>query len=185
MMDSKTQEPVEKSGKGVVKDFVLNLAYVIILALLIRQFVFTATVVKGQSMEPTFHDGDRVITLRFPMVYRTPHKGEVVILKDPTGSGKDFIKRVIATEGDHLVIQDGQVFINDERQEEAYIASDAQTEEGTFGDCTLSQGEFFVMGDNRYPGGSYDSRFFGPVTKKDVVGIATIRYWPLSSFGKP
>lgn len=180
--ESESKTPNKKSE---VIEFVKTIAWVLILAFVIRTFVFTATVVNGESMTPTLQNGDRLIALKFPLYYRGPEYSEIVVLKDPQGSKRDFIKRVIALPGDKVDIIDGKVFVNDKEISEPYIDEGLLTMTADSNSWKLGENQYFVMGDNRHPGGSHDSRAFGQVDKKELVGISTVRFWPINRIGNP
>ena len=97
----------------------------------------------------------------------------------PTGTSKDFIKRVIGIEGDTVEGRDGEVLVNDEPIEEDYLPEGVETD--PFPPIDVGEGEIFVMGDNR--GDSDDSRNFGPIPADTVIGRAFVLVWPPSDFG--
>lgn len=152
------------------------------IALLIRYFVFNITAVDGMSMYPTLDNGDKLITQRVSLYFREPEVGEVVVFKNPLGK-EHFIKRVIAREGDQVEVKDGQVLVNGEAREENFINGNETLP--NYPDQTswqVGEGEIFVMGDNR--GASNDSRSFGPIKIKSLVGISEFRVYPFSKIGK-
>ena len=95
---------------------------------------------------------------------------------------RSYIKRVIATEGQHVVIEDGKVYINGEEFEENYLKDDVVTPEKLFNDFIVPEGYIFAMGDNR--SASTDCRELGCIPLNKVEGIVTFRFWPLNTFGK-
>jgi len=95
---------------------------------------------------------------------------------------RSYIKRVIATEGQHVVIEDNKVYVNGVMQEETYLADDVVTESNVFNDFIVPQGYIFAMGDNRTK--STDCREIGCVPLDKVEGIVSFRFWPISNFGK-
>ena len=97
-------------------------------------------------------------------------------------SKRSYIKRVIATEGQHVVIKDNTVYINGEEFEEEYLDSDVLTESSVFNDFIVPEGYIFAMGDNRTK--STDCRELGCIPLEKVEGIVTFRFWPLTKFGK-
>ncbi|MDA1329468.1 MAG: signal peptidase I [Chloroflexi bacterium] len=145
---------------------------------LIINFVSTRIRVDGQSMEPTFHDGDYVIVNR--LTYRTGDfkRGDVVVFPFPHNREEDFIKRVIALPGDRILIQGGSVFVNDVAIEEDYLAERTL---GNMAEEIVPPGHVFVMGDNRND--SSDSRVWGPLSTDEIIGKAVFRYWPFSNLG--
>ena len=129
-------------------------------------------VVDGSSMMPTLQDGDRV----FVVPYRgntTPDRGDVIVIEDVTGSPDLLIKRVVAIAGDRITIGDGQVVVNDE-----LVYRSTGQRELSPRTSLVPDGHIFVMGDNESH--SFDSRSFGPVSMKKVVGKAMFIFWPLS-----
>ncbi len=112
-----------------------------------------------------------------------PARGEVVILKDPLNPQIYFIKRVIGLPGEKIEIKKGRVYINDQELAETYIEDFGVD---TFDSVQLSENQYYVMGDNRT--NSFDSRRFGPVDRKSIIGKAWFRGWPwdkISTFNLP
>ncbi|MDO5689909.1 MAG: signal peptidase I [Tissierellia bacterium] len=174
-----TNEVEEKETLG---GFLATLMLYIGIALIIRFFVFNITSVEGTSMIPSLQDGDRLITNKIVLFLREPRHGEIVVVKAPNGSGSDYIKRIIGLPGDHIKIVDGQVYRNDEMLMEHYTSSDnTQTEYQN--EWVVEEDSVFVLGDNRLPGGSNDSRLFGTIPMDDVRGVSMFRIWPLDHFG--
>src|SRR5262249_26720327 len=135
--------------------------------------------VLGPSMAPTYHTGQRLFVLRY--FFHNPSAGDVVVFHPPVPSKDDYIKRVIAVPGDHIVIHDSRVTINGRPLDEPYLNGITTPCNGRWCDVTLGKDEYFVMGDNR--GVSSDSRYWGPVTGDRIVGHAWLLYYPFSDFG--
>lgn len=141
--------------------------------------------VSGNSMLPTFYDGDYILTDKISYRLGEPKRGDVIVLQNPRNESEDFIKRIIALPNDSIMIQSGQVYINNIPLQETYLPAQTVTQGGNF----LNEGEtlkiptdqYFVIGDNRNH--SSDSREWGPVTKKEIVGKTFFRYFPLQRFG--
>ncbi|HEX2241456.1 MAG TPA: signal peptidase I [Actinomycetota bacterium] len=178
------------------------------IALLIKTFALQAFYIPSASMEPTLKIGDRVLVEKLTYRFGSPSRGDVVVFeKDlahvvsgesgpdepfwidianafrdlfgfPTGTSQDFIKRVIAVEGDVIEGRDGQVYVNNELVEETYLPDGMPT--SNFGPQTIPEGMIFVMGDNR--NNSDDSRNFGPIPVDHVVGQAFLLIWPPADF---
>jgi signal peptidase I len=127
-------------------------------------------------MSPTLEDADRLIVNKLAYELGDPARGDIVMLRYPLDPEKMFVKRVIATEGDKVRIQDGRVFVNgvelpDEEVPDAFRSHDH------WGPSVVQQGYCFVLGDHR--NSSSDSRHWGPVPRKYVVGKVKLRWWPL------
>jgi signal peptidase I len=170
-----------------ILDFLKEILQTVILALLIvlpiRLFIFQPFIVKGQSMEPNFGNGDYLIIDELTYKFREPKRGEVIVFKNPLNQNQRFIKRIIGLPGETVEISEGKIYIsNSEKRvldESSYLNSSF-----TLGDLkiTLKKDEYFVLGDNRQF--SLDSRKFGPVKKKEIVGRVLFRLWPIYSFAK-
>ncbi|MCB9812784.1 MAG: signal peptidase I [Pseudomonadales bacterium] len=158
--------------------------------LIVYLFFMQPHQVNGLSMFPNFDSGDYVLTDK--VSYRTgePQRGDVIVFHAPpeagcpTGTGCDFIKRVIGVPGDRVAVHDGNVYLNDEKLEETYLPEDYKTIEGKFivgRTVTIGPNEYFALGDNRSH--SSDSRVWGPVSSSEIVGKAFFRYWPMDKIG--
>ncbi|EFI42397.1 MULTISPECIES: signal peptidase I [Peptoniphilus] len=161
--------------------FILIFISAFVLAFLIRQFIFNVNIVVGESMYPTLKPNDRLITLVFPLKFKSPNREDIVILDAPDESGREYIKRIIGIPGDSVKIENGKVYINDELLSENYLDNNIETPIQNQSEWHLSENEFFVMGDNRY--NSSDSRIFGAIDKTSIRGIVVLRFWPISNFG--
>jgi signal peptidase I len=145
-------------------------------AVLIVTFGFQVARVDGLSMAPTLADHDRLIVNK--LVYRlgNPQPGDIVMLNYPADPDKMFVKRVVAREGDWVRIVDGRVFVNDVPMLDDYVPEEYRSHED-WGPEQVQQGYYFVMGDHR--NNSSDSRHWGPVPKKYIVGKVKVRWWPV------
>jgi signal peptidase I len=171
-------------------------------ALVIKTFLLQAFYIPSASMEPTLRQGDRVLVEKLAYRFGEPERGDVVVFERdlgfvpapeesdslweditnafkglfgfPTGTSQDFIKRVIAVEGDEVKAEDGEVLVNGEPIEEPYLPEGVET--SPFGPVDVPTNQIFVMGDNR--NNSDDSRNFGPVKVGEVVGHGFVLIWP-------
>ena len=125
------------------------------------------------SMLPNLHEGEYVIVDKVSYAFRQPERGEIVVLKNPTPSQPDLIKRIIGLPGETIDVHGGSVYINGQPLAEPYIAQPMVADSGA---TQLQADQYFVMGDNR--NNSEDSRRFGPRAVNDIVGRAWIIYWP-------
>lgn len=177
-------EKKDKKKENSMLELLKTVVIAIVLAVLIRNFVFNTTLVMGESMEPTLHQNDRLICYVLPLYFGDPDRGDIVIIDAPDGSGKEYVKRLIGVPGDEIEVKNGRVYVNGVEKEEKYIHSQVETESYNEDQWTLKEGEFFVLGDNRNPGKSVDSRYFGPVEKEHINSIAALRYFPFNKFTK-
>ena len=147
-----------------------------IYATLIVTFGFQVARVEGQSMAPTLEDQDRLIVNKFVYRVSAPRRGDIVMLYYPLNPDKSFVKRVIAEEGDTVRIVDGKVYRNDILLDDSFIAPDFRSHDD-WGPQVIPEGYYFVMGDHR--NNSSDSRHWGFVPKKYIIGKVQLRWWPL------
>jgi signal peptidase I len=185
---SETPEPQEEkpglaSSAGrfllrVLREVVGTVLPAVLIALLINLFLAQATVVQGQSMEPSLHNDERVIVEKITYrLIRGPRRGDVVIV-EVAGQQEPLIKRVVGLPGETVAVRGGRVFINGQPLEEEWAVQEGGP------DCPPTQvppHHIFVLGDNR--GHSNDSRSFGPVPVDQVLGRAWLVYWPLEEVG--
>lgn len=178
-----------KSFFDNLKDHVIDLIQTLVvfgaIFTVIYLFVAQPHKVSGNSMLPTLHSGDYILTDKLSYRFGSPKQGDIIVLKNPRDESQDFIKRIIAIPGDTIKIEGGQVFVNERKAAEKYLPDDFKTRSGAF----LGEGQtvkagsnqYFVLGDNRNH--SSDSREWGGVTRQEIVGRAFFRYWPPQSFG--
>lgn len=158
-------------------EIVVIIAAAFAIAMVVQFFVVKPFTIHQVSMEPTIVDGERVLVNRLVYDFHDPRRGDVVVFHPPF-KGEDLVKRVVGLAGDRVEVKDGALFVNGARQTEPYL--NEQTIQGIFPETTVPVGDVFVMGDNR--NNSLDSRVFGPVSTKAIVGRAFVIYWPLSKW---
>lgn len=181
-MDENTES---NKSKNETMEWVKSIVTAIIIAVLIKTFVFNSTYVLGNSMYPTLQEKDRLFALRVPLYFAGPEKGDVIVLEAPDNAEKDYIKRIIGLEGDRVEILDGKVYLNGELLIEPYIDHDSYTHVYYENTWVVPPGQAFVLGDNRAEGASKDSRYFGFIPIKSVKGVTGFRYYPFDNrFGK-
>ncbi len=160
------------------------------LFLVIYLFFVQPHQVNGQSMVPNFQNGEYLLTDKVSYKFGLPKRGDVVVFHAPdgancpTGTGCDFIKRVIATPGETVELRDNIIVVNGQPLPESYLPSDFVTEPGDYSrnrTVIMEDGEYFLVGDNRSH--SSDSRAWGPVPIDRIVGRAFLVYWPMSVAG--
>jgi signal peptidase I len=145
-------------------------------ATLIVTFGFQVARVEGQSMAPTLADQDRLIVNKIAYRFGAPHVGDIVMLYYPLNPDKSFVKRVIAEEGDQVRIVEGRVYRNEVPLDDDYVPAEFRSHED-WGPEVIPPGYYFVMGDHR--NNSSDSRHWGMVPKKYIIGKVQLRWWPL------
>ena len=172
-----------------ILSFIWEILKLIIIALLIvvpiRYFVFQPFMVKGQSMEPNYENGDYLIVDEISYKFRAPERGEVIVFRYPLDPSQRYIKRIIGLPGETVEIKAGRIAIYQGNSpakildESAYIPPYLSTE----GDVrtTLNQNEYFVLGDNRFGLSSYDSRRWGVLPMGNIIGRTLVRAWPLAT----
>lgn len=139
------------------------------------------TIVRGDSMLPSYHDGDYLITIR--TWGEMPEKGEVVILKTNYNGGELLIKRVIATGGDKVSFKDGYVYVNEEPVTEPYVKELGVTFPIAQEEYQLEKDEIFCMGDNRLNSADSRSSEVGVINVKDVIGTVKIKLFSIPTKG--
>ncbi|PYR63133.1 MAG: signal peptidase I [Acidobacteria bacterium] len=145
-------------------------------ATLIVTFGVQVARVEGQSMAPTLADQDRLIVNKFAYQIGEPRRGDIVMLYYPLNPLKSFVKRVIAEEGDVVRIVDGHVYVNDIPLKEDYVPVEYRSHDD-WGPQVVQEGFYFVMGDHR--NNSSDSRHWGFVPKRYIIGKVQLRWWPV------
>lgn len=185
LLESKT------SWMKELRDWAFSILIAVVVALVVRNYVFTLVKVQGQSMEPTLQHEDRLYVNRF---FYTPEKGDVIIFVPETDPQHPYVKRVIATEGDSLYIDidTGDVYVNGVLLNEPYIKEKSLrigaylqelmlTDYSKDNPIIIKEDHVFVMGDNR--NNSKDSRDLGQIPEDEIMGNAVFRFWPLQKFG--
>jgi len=156
--------------------WVRTLGSAAVYATLIVTFGFQVARVEGQSMAPTLQDQDRLIVNKAVYRLSAPGRGDIVMLYYPVNPDKSFVKRVIAEEGDTVRITDGRVYVNDLPLDDSYVPPEYRSHDD-WGPQLIPEGYYFVMGDHR--NNSSDSRHWGMVPKKYIIGRVQVRWWPI------
>ncbi len=154
-----------------------TLASAAVYATLIVTFVGQVARVEGTSMAPTLSDQDRLVVNKLIYRFSAPRRGDVVMLYYPEDPDKAFVKRVVGEPGDEIRIVNGQVFVNEAALPDDFVPPEFRSHDD-FGPMSIPAGYYFVMGDHR--NNSSDSRDWGPVPEKYIIGKVQLRWWPLS-----
>jgi signal peptidase I len=142
-------------------------------------FAFNLSVVRGSSMAPGIHDGDRILIDQLSYLFTDIERGDIVVLQYPLDPSLDYIKRVVGLPGDEVVIAMGMLWINGEQVQEDYLE---EVDPYTRLQLQVRPEHYFVLGDNRLH--SSDSREFGQVHEDLVRGKVDIRLWPPERIGR-
>lgn len=197
------------TGGNSIVELVVIVAIALGLAFAIQAFIVKPYRIPSESMEPTLNVGQRVLVNRLGNFFSNPHVGEIVVFHPPQGavssvngtscgvavsSGQictrptpqeasvNFIKRIVAGPGDTISIDQGHVIRNGKREPDGYTRPCTTSDSCTYtAPIKIPAGYWFMMGDNR--GQSDDSRFWGPVPKKWIIGGAFATYWPPGRIG--
>lgn len=176
------KEIVKREGLEWIKAFALGM----IIFIFIRIFFFSNYVVEGESMLPTLEDGNKVVVNKLGYEAENLERFDVIVFH--ANKEEDFVKRVIGLPGDKVEYREDMLFINGKKVKEPFLKQYREQSPVGYltGDFTLQdltgvervpEGKLFVLGDNRL--GSWDSRQFGFISEKQVVGKVNLRYWPL------
>lgn len=173
------------SFRSYLIEFFQTLAVCLVIGIVIYWQVAQPHKVSGQSMYPTFHNNDYIITNKIGYRFHPPQRGDVIVLNDPKDPSQAFIKRVISLPGETVKVQSGRVYINGELLTEPYLVVGLLTPPGAFlaegSNVQIPPDNYIVMGDNRTA--SSDSREWGFVPRENIVGQVFLRYWPQDSVG--
>lgn len=166
-------------------DWLKSIALALIVVLIIHQFLFNLSTVKGQSMEPTLEEKEWLFIDKFSYLIGTPKLHDVVILKNSseyTEKRLFLVKRIVALPGDTVEIRNKELFVNGIPAVESYI--DTPIEDGDLGPLVVPAEHYYVMGDNRHQDESKDSRSFGAVPSDRIKGKAQFILWPVKQWKK-
>ncbi|MFY9462600.1 MAG: signal peptidase I [Candidatus Sungiibacteriota bacterium] len=190
------QEPIketltEESSRGgrflggaweIVRILLISLAIVVP----IRYFIVQPFVVRGASMEPNFTDQEYLVIDEASYYFRAPLRGEVIVFRYPRDTSEFFIKRIIGLPGEKITIQKGSVMIANSKYPEGFMLEEKYLDPAlkTYPDIqkNLGQDEYFMLGDNR--NASSDSRIWGVLPRKLIIGRAFLSAWPPATFGR-
>lgn len=174
---------MSKEQDSVFKEWISVIATALIIAFVIHTFILSSTIIDGSSMNPTLEDRDRLLVNKISAHLDRYRHGDIVEFHAPDRDG-DYIKRIIGLPGDTVEILDNEVYVNGQKLHENYTTTQVTLLTTERNRWVVEEGQVFVLGDNRTPGGSHDSRSFGTIDMDSIVGIAFFRFMPLSRFGR-
>ncbi len=167
--------------KSWLFDWAETIIVAFVMALIIRAFFLQVFWIPSSSMEPTLDIKDRIVVNKVIYHFRSPRRQEIIVFRQVAPEGtpkKDLIKRLMGMPGEILQIKKGVVYINDNPVPETHAMN---PDFANFGPVTIPSDSYFVLGDNRP--GSADSRYWGFLPQKNVIGPAFLRIWPLNKLG--
>ena len=201
------KEQFVKTAKEFLKETFDTLLFVIVAVILIRFFIGELRWIPSSSMYPTLIEGDRIFVEKVTKPFRAPKRGDVIVFYPPDETLKTdflsvmarltgilckdvaYIKRIVGLPNDKLEIKKENdnfyVYINDKKEIEPYILSETDwidcRDDMYCGPLQIPDGQYFMMGDNR--GNSQDSRFWGFLPEKNIIGRAVFKFWPIPRMG--
>lgn len=178
--------------KKELVEWIIAILVAVVLVTVIHNFLFLTYSVKGDSMYPTLKDGEKVIVNRIGYTFGNIDKGDVIVFH--ADSKSDYVKRVIGTAGDTVQYKDDQLYVNGKKVDEPYLDENKLSKTNVLltenfsvkdlvnskGVKKIPEGKLLVLGDNREV--SKDSRYFGLIDDKKVVGEVALRFWPFNTF---
>ncbi len=177
----------EKFKKELL-DWLLHIVLAVVFTIIIINYVGQFTVVQGNSMLPTLKSSSILVIEKLSKRFGTISQGDIVVVKIPDllGDGKTYaVKRVIAGEGQSITIKEGKVFVDGIELKEDYKNGESTfAAEGMYDDIIVPENCIYILGDNRLPAASRDSRTFGPISKDRIEGKVIFRIFPFSEIGR-
>ncbi len=182
MMPFKNREYWIREGKEWFNSILIAL----VLTLIIRTFIIQAFKIPSGSMRPTFLEGDKIFVNKYLYRFKPPQRGDIIVFKFPADPKKDFIKRLVAFEGETVEIRDGKVYVNGKVLDDPgsfgkFYYYNHEPFGGPQEKIQVPPHSYYVLGDNS--SNSTDSRFWGFVPEKNRIGKAVFRWWPLRRMG--
>ena len=190
--------PIDKGARNrrLAIEWTVLIVAALVIAFLIKTFLFQAFYIPSESMVPTLKVGDRVLVNKLSYDLHDVHRGDIIVFKAPpeaqAGNIKDLVKRVVGLPGDFVEARDDSgavcdtesvkmchVYVNDRRLDEPYLPAGTTTV--NMPRTKVPAGHLFMMGDNRTA--SRDSRYFGTIQESAVIGRVFVRIWPPGSIG--
>ena len=163
-----------KKKKSSLREMVEVIVTALVLAFLIKTFVVGNFWIPSESMVPTIEVNDKVIVTNFSYWFEGPKRGDVIVFRYPLDNKKDYIKRCIGLPGETVEFRDSKLYVNGQLVEEPYLPEGLVFED--YGPIEVPEGQYFMCGDNRNH--SSDSRVWGFVEKRLIIGKAQVIYWP-------
>ena len=163
----------------LVREIIETIVLTVLMFLIIR-FAVQNFNIDGTSMEPNLHNKELILVDKWTYLFHPPERGDVIVFQAPPQPSQDYIKRVIGIPGDMITIRNTTVIVDGVTLKETYVDVNRQGNPYAFNvinNKRVPANEYFVLGDNR--AGSSDSRDWGFVPRKNIIGRAAFVYWPL------
>src|SRR5689334_8062978 len=189
MQDEPTGQQLPPRTEHAIRPFwsalswVRDLAFSVLIAVILIVFIYQPVKVEGTSMMPTLTDQERIFINKFTYHFGLGdiQRGDMVVFWFPLDQSKSYIKRVIGVPGDVVRIEAGQVFVNGQELNEPYVPEEFR-DRVSYEERTVPTDQYFVLGDHR--NSSSDSRTWGFVKREAIYGKAVFVYWPLKNMGR-
>lgn len=187
------EEKVQGKLKNELVEWIKAIAFALLVAFVIKQFLFTPVLVKGASMEPTLEENDRVIVNKIGPKFKSVDRFDIVVINNVMidNEEKNIIKRIIGLPGDKIEYKNDQLYINGEKYSEPYLDQYKKelndtgsltydfTLEQDLGETTVPEGYYFVLGDNRRKSNDSRNPELGFIPKEKIKGTTSIICWPI------
>jgi len=172
---------IDDRTKNNIREWVESIVIALVLALFVRAFIVQAFKIPSGSMRPTLIERDRILVNKFIYRFKEPQRGDIIVFRYPEDRKKDFVKRLVALPGETISIKDGNIYIDDKIVEGPHIIREIYYyNRGDYGQegkaVKVPEGFFYGLGDNS--ASSRDSRYWGFIPKRDMLGRAFVIYWP-------
>ena len=182
-MGRATPKPPPSPTASAWRENIESLLWAVGLALLIRTFIIAPFKIPSGSMHPTLLEGDRILVSKFIYHFHPPRRGDIVVFRYPEDSKRPFIKRLVGLGGDAVELRDGHLVVNGTLLDgNETFRTNHYYNQGAYGQerqvVKVPEGSYFVLGDNS--GSSHDSRFWGFVPKRLMIGQAICIFWPIT-----
>lgn len=179
MSDASTPAP-SRQRSAAVRENIESIVWAVAIAMVIRTFIVAPFKIPSGSMRPTLIEGDRILVSKFVYRFREPQRGEIIVFRFPENPKRPFIKRLAAIGGDTVQIRDGRVLVNGQPLEVEPMRGFYYYNQGDFAEegerIEVPPDSYFVLGDNS--SSSHDSRYWGFVPKRLLIGKALWIFWP-------
>lgn len=198
------EKQVEETAGGIVWEVTKTIGGILLFLIIFRFYLFQPYTISGSSMEPNFHDGEYIVVNELSYNISQPKRGDAIVFKHPEPSCNDFInksyinriffqgpcnnyiKRIIGLPGETVAVKDGKITVKNSENPNGFVLNEKYIVDNirTYGnqEVKLGEDEYYVLGDNRNPNASSDSREWGPLPRKHMVGKAMVILTPIKSF---